>query len=219
MVKIANAWLMKAECLYHKLFVRETFEFEGRTIPCFYHPYNRTTSNERQIEMPLIAGLISGKGERMERLLEVGNVIGHYEKYAGMLNVWIKQWTVVDKYEKAPGVINEDIMHFEPSELPDLIVSISTLEHISKDEDRYAALSGDFKPVERWTPCQVVSRLKGMLAAGGRLIFSFTPGFNPEWDYWFLTSMEVKASGGMKNWKFHQIRDPHVVYIAVFDND
>jgi hypothetical protein len=37
---------------------------------------------------------------------------------------------VLDKYEQAPGVINEDVVSFSPPQKYDLIVSVSTLEHV-----------------------------------------------------------------------------------------
>jgi hypothetical protein len=56
----------------------------------------------------------------------VGNVLSHY---------FSVNHDVVDKYEKAEGVINRDIIDFHPSKEYDLIISISTLEHVGWDED------------------------------------------------------------------------------------
>jgi cyclopropane fatty-acyl-phospholipid synthase-like methyltransferase len=41
---------------------------------------------------------------------------------------------VVDKYEKGKNIINQDIVDFTPNERYDLIVSISTMEHVGWDE-------------------------------------------------------------------------------------
>ncbi|NDG27329.1 MAG: hypothetical protein EB120_09160, partial [Proteobacteria bacterium] len=38
-----------------------------------------------------------------------------------------------DKYEQAENVINEDIEFFNPGKKYDLIISISTLEHVGND--------------------------------------------------------------------------------------
>jgi len=40
---------------------------------------------------------------------------------------------IVDKYEIAPSVVNEDLVNFKPGKKYDLIVSISTLEHVGWD--------------------------------------------------------------------------------------
>ncbi len=79
---------------------------------------------------------------------------------------------IVDKYEKAIGVINEDICNFKPSKKYDLIISISTLEHVGFDE----------KPRD---PCKVlraIENLKSLLAVGGKLVAILPVGYNPYLD-------------------------------------
>ena len=41
---------------------------------------------------------------------------------------------IVDKYEKKKGIINQDIVDYKPDKKYDLIISISTLEHVGWDE-------------------------------------------------------------------------------------
>ncbi len=59
-------------------------------------------------------------------VLEVGNVLG----FAGT-----RGHTVVDKYEAGAGVVNEDIMTYDPGRTFRLVLCVSTLEHIGWDED------------------------------------------------------------------------------------
>jgi hypothetical protein len=211
---------MKFECLYYKLMVRETFMFMGREWKCYYHPYNRTPANERQVELPAVAELILSKPGRLRRCLEVGHTLGHYESINRIVKQVSTCWTTVDKYERAAGVLNQDLFEHEPEELYDLIVSVSTVEHIGVDEARYAALYGS----TRWAKNQpnpqcIVEKLQSMLASQGRLIITFTPGFNPEWDDWFLSkrSTERASPGYNKGWTLYHIRDPKPVYIMVYD--
>ena len=56
-----------------------------------------------------------------------GNVLLHY---------FPADHEIVDKYEKGDGIVNEDIVNFRPGKKYDLIVSISTLEHISWNEEK-----------------------------------------------------------------------------------
>ena len=101
----------------------KTFQFDGQEYEYLYHPYNRTWKNERGVEIPIFRELLfkhEGK-----RVLEVGNVLSHYFPI---------HHEVVDKYEVAPGVINRDIVEFVPQDKFDLIISISTLEHVGWDE-------------------------------------------------------------------------------------
>jgi SAM-dependent methyltransferase len=80
---------------------------------------------------------------------------------------------VVDRYEHAPGVINEDVLEFSPSKRYDLIVSISTLEHIGHDEDVR----------EPDKPARTVSHLRTLLRPGGKLLITFPLGHNPQLDH------------------------------------
>jgi hypothetical protein len=60
------------------------------------------------------------------RILEVGNVLSHYDPFPH---------TVIDKYERAPHVANVDVVEYRPAEPFDLVVSVSTLEHVGWDEE------------------------------------------------------------------------------------
>jgi hypothetical protein len=79
---------------------------------------------ERAVEIPLAVAAY----RRLDpaEVLEVGNVLHLY----GM-----RGHTVVDKYEVAPGVINEDIVGFRSERHYSLAITISTLEHVGWDED------------------------------------------------------------------------------------
>ena len=80
--------------------------------------------NERSIEVPIVMEIVNqNKGKR---ILEIGNVLSNYYKVSH---------DIVDKYEKAPNVINQDVVDFKTNEKYDLIVSISTLEHVGWDEE------------------------------------------------------------------------------------
>ncbi|MCI2425058.1 class I SAM-dependent methyltransferase [Candidatus Acetothermia bacterium] len=139
----------------------KTFTFQGKTYPYFYHRYNRTWENERTVEVPIIWDVV--KNAKGKRILEVGHVLSHY---------FPCDHDVLDKYEKSRGIINEDVVNFRPSQLYDLIVSISTLEHVGWDEeekDRYKIL----RALENLTRC---------LAPRGEMIVTLPFGYNREMD-------------------------------------
>lgn len=99
------------------------FAFNGQEYRYFFHPYNMTWRNERAVEIPIVWRMVQefdGKN-----ILEVGNVFSHYFHVTH---------DIVDKYEKAPGVINEDILDYRTPRRYDLIVCISTLEHVGFEE-------------------------------------------------------------------------------------
>lgn len=140
----------------------KTFRFNGRVYEYLYHPYNRTWKNERGVEIPIFRDLLlqhEGK-----RVLEVGNVLSHY---------FPVQHEVVDKYEVSPGVINKDIIDLVPQQPYDLIVSISTLEHVGWDE----------QPREPTKLLRVIEHLRSRcLAPSGLLVASLPIGYNQYFD-------------------------------------
>jgi hypothetical protein len=99
-----------------------TFQVGGRSLPYTMARFNNTFKNERCVEVSLAADFLAGVSGRV---LEVGNVLSNYG---------IRTSDVLDKYERLPGIINQDIVGYEPDEPFDAVVSISTLEHVGWDE-------------------------------------------------------------------------------------
>jgi hypothetical protein len=60
------------------------------------------------------------------KILEIGAVLPHYLQ---------RDWDVIDKYETFEGITNEDVTEFRPRRKYNLIMSISTLEHVGFDEE------------------------------------------------------------------------------------
>jgi len=140
----------------------KTFRFDGKEYEYLYHFYNKTWKNERGVEIPIFRELILR--HQGKRILEVGNVLAHY------LPV---QHDVVDKYEVAPGVINQDIVEFVPPKKYDLIFSVSTLEHVGWDE-------------QPWDPAKLLQAIDHLrttcLAPLGTLVASLPIGYNRYFD-------------------------------------
>jgi SAM-dependent methyltransferase len=141
---------------------RRTFVWEGRQVPYFHHRYNHTWLNERAVEAALAREVLASYAGA--RVLEVGNVMGHY--LPGTTH------TVVDKYEQAPGVLNADVVELDEEERYDLVLSVSTLEHVGWDED----------VVDPEKPGRAVEALKRSLAPGGLLWLTLPIGYNPHLD-------------------------------------
>ncbi len=150
----------KSICYYCKrLFDSpKAFTFQGKTYTELWHRYNATWRNERAVEVPIIREMVSRAGGAA--ILEVGNVLSHY----GAVH-----HQVLDKYEKTPGVINEDVCAFHPPRKYDLIVSISTLEHVGWDEE----------PREPRKVLDAFNNLRSLCAPGGRIVVTLPLGSNP----------------------------------------
>lgn len=138
-----------------------TFRLAGKTYHYFVHRYNATWRNERTVEVPIIWREVEDAYAKKLNVLELGNVLTHYFPI---------RHTVVDKYEQADGVVNADIIEYKTKEKFDLIVSISTLEHVGWDEQ---------KKDPRKTK-QAVEKIRSMLNKGGKAVITVPLGYNPD---------------------------------------
>jgi SAM-dependent methyltransferase len=139
------------------------FDFRGRSFPCFYHGYNITWAGERSVEIPIAKFYLdqfAGKD-----VLEVGNVLSHYFPISH---------DVLDKFEKGPGIINKDLIDFHPSKQFDLIVSISTFEHIGFDDEASEPSGKKIKGA--------IAACRDLLKSKGKLVISVPLGYNPDLD-------------------------------------
>lgn len=135
------------------------FTFDGERYRYLYHKYNGTWRSERAVEVPIVWQWMQKYSGA--KVLEVGNVLSHYNP---------ARHTILDKYEHAPGVINTDVVEFQPREQYDLIVSISTMEHVGFDET----------PRDDSKLLRGVSNLRSLLAPGGILLMTLPIGQNPK---------------------------------------
>jgi hypothetical protein len=138
-----------------------TFVFRGKTYHYFYSFYHATYMTERAVEVPIVMDVIHRNMSR--RILEVGNVLPHYFDF---------NHTVVDKYEVGEGVINQDIVDFRPDILYDLVVSISTLEHVGWDET----------PRDEKKILRAIENMKTLLSDNGTIIITLPVGHNAALD-------------------------------------
>ncbi len=155
--------LRKYPSYYYFLFFRKNnvFLFNGEKYTYFYNPYNFTQTNERIIEVPIARKII--KKFNKKKILEVGNVLSHY---------YPVNYTILDKYEKSENLINEDVTTYLPKEKYDLIISISTLEHVGWNEKKK-----DSKKIP-----VAIKHLYSLLKKKGMLFFTMPLGYNPYLD-------------------------------------
>ena len=140
---------------------RGAFTFDGVTYPYFVHRYHYTWLNERAVEVPIVKRQLDAAGGA--RVLEIGNVLSHY---------YDTDHTIVDRYERADGVLNLDVFDLRPDEPWDLILSISTLEHVGLDEF----------PQDPQRALAAVIHLRSLLAPGGRIFVTVPRAQNPALD-------------------------------------
>ncbi|HII10260.1 MAG: hypothetical protein ABSE71_04990 [Candidatus Micrarchaeaceae archaeon] len=146
---------------YHALVSRE-FVFEGRRYRYYVHS-NGAVSDERTLEIPIAKAFI--EENKPKNMLEVGNVLGIHFK-AGVNH------TVVDKYEKGEGIINEDIVDYKPDRKFDMVISLSTMEHVGFDEELKDASKTE----------KSMRNILSMLEPDGKLLITVPVGYNPAMD-------------------------------------
>ena len=136
---------------------RRTFTLGGREYPYLHHRYHYTWLNERAVEIPIVAAALEER--QGARVLEVGHVLSHYLPGGH---------TVVDKYEHASGVLNVDVVDLPRDRRYELILSVSTLEHVGQDE----------RPPAPERAGQAVRHLVELLEPGGSLLATLPVGYN-----------------------------------------
>jgi SAM-dependent methyltransferase len=137
------------------------FAFHGKAYRYFWHRYNATWRNERAVEIPIARGFLAGFPP--EKVLEIGDVMSHYGPVSHQ---------VVDKYERGEGITSVDVCDFKPGRKYDLILSISTLEHVGWDEE----------PKDESKVLRAFENLRSLLSPSGKLVVTIPLGYNPSLD-------------------------------------
>lgn len=148
------------------------FRFQGRTYNYLFHRYNTTWRNERAVEVPIIYDLVTAN--KSKSILEFGNVLSHYLPI---------DHDVLDKYEVGEKIINEEVVTFKPKKKYDLIVSISTLEHVGWDEYEGGYKRGE--KVRKGSPLKTLKALENLtrhLKNKGKIVFTTPLGYNSHLD-------------------------------------
>lgn len=168
--KIVSSYVV-AKCKRNPFFV-----FNGTRLRYFIRTYNHTWLNERHVEIPIVRDYMerfAGKS-----VLEIGNVMRHYMPEATHI--------VVDKYEQSPGVTNCDIVDYEPPSSNaggfDLIISISTFEHIGFNESIYSKTQPNTDADAGQKLKQAIDKTKSLLSPGGVFIMTAPLGYNKIFD-------------------------------------
>jgi hypothetical protein len=138
---------------------RRTFAFAGAEHRYATQAYNFTWMHERAVELPIALAAVAQARRDGSRILEVGHVLGHYGATGH---------DVVDKYERAPGVRNADVLDLDTADRYDLVVSVSTLEHVGVDDT----------PADPRRAVAAAQRLHELTAPGGRVLATVPAGYN-----------------------------------------
>src|SRR3990167_9947760 len=140
-------YLLSILCCF---FQPEYFCFNGNKLKYLSSMYNISCANERSIEVPIIEYYIRKYGyNKTGNFLEVGNVLYHYG------HVYHE---VIDRDE-----LGTDLYTYKFTKKYDLIVSISTIEHMDD-------------------PRKALEIIKSLLNPGGKAVITIPLGYNIDAD-------------------------------------
>lgn len=146
------------------------FSYNGRTLNLFRSLYNSTRLNERGVELAVAADWLARNpiidtDWPAGRMLEVGNVLGHYPELD------VQRHAIIDRYEKGPGIENVDV--FAATGSYHTIMSISTLEHVRWDAPEQHDPDGSWHAIEH---------LAALLTPQGRMLVTVPTGHHTTLD-------------------------------------
>jgi hypothetical protein len=165
--------------LYPKSMHRESFVFMGRDYNYLNSSIHSAWKTERSVEIPI--GYYVLKRFEGQEILEVGNTIKQYFPDEHL------DHDVLDKYEKEDGVINEDVASFDTDKRYNLIISISTMEHVGWEQD-----ANEYKePRDKGKIPKSFKNLRRLFAKGGMMFVTLPIGENP----WLDSMLETNELG------------------------
>jgi hypothetical protein len=148
---------------------KDSFIFNDNEYYYFIHP--RSWNSERVAEIPIILDYLIQDMSGKRKILEFGNVLSQFIKCE-------RKWDILDKYSEGEGVIHEDIIDFKPKEKYDLIISISTLEHVGLNEN-VEVVGHDFTLYDNIKTEKAIKNIKeNCLKPNGRMVFTIPLGYN-----------------------------------------
>jgi hypothetical protein len=117
--------------------------------------------NERAVEIAVAMDIV--RRYKGKNILEIGNVLSHYFTF---------EHDICDKYEAAKGVITKDVVDFQSDRKYELIISVSTLEHVGWDEN----------PRDSMKIPRSLHHLKTIGSKGGLIMITVPLGYNFDLD-------------------------------------
>jgi glycosyltransferase involved in cell wall biosynthesis len=145
-----------------------TFRFKGRNI--YYNRIRFNNPSERCVEVSIgfdFLALLPSK----TRILEVGNVLSHYENSLSEY-LAIRSRKIIDKFESELGIEQWDLMDMPLAEKYDAIVSISTVEHIGQGVNPIGSYGETILERDLEAPLQAICKIYELLSAGGKALIT-----------------------------------------------
>ena len=142
------------------------FTFRGRQFCYNRIPYNNWS--ERAVEVPLAFDFLA---RHVEHMLEVGNVLQHYEnELSDVLDV--RNRCIVDKFEVGSGITNVDILAMDSNDKYQAVLSISTVEHVGQHVSLDGCYGEQNKHCDLEGPLKAIAKIYDLLDVGGQALIT-----------------------------------------------
>jgi len=158
---------------------KRTFFFNNQEF--YYNRINFNNPTERAVEIPIAFNFLATIN-KPSSILEVGNVLSHYENHLSE-TLGITSRRIVDKFEVELGVDNEDLMNLPSEEKYDAIVSLSTVEHIGQKGDPSGGYGEQQENRDLEGPLKAIAKIYDLLAPDGKAVITVPFGklIDGEW--------------------------------------
>ena len=150
-------------------------QFRGERYRYLYHRYKHTWLTERAVEVPVVQAMVDRHP-------------GRPRARGGQRPVALPRAAATSlstSTSRRPGILNRDVLDLDDLGRFDLVVAISTLEHVGRDEE----------PRDPELAPEAVRRLEALVAPGGRLVVTVPIGYHPGLDEAFRSRRPAHDAG------------------------
>ncbi|MEG4914798.1 MULTISPECIES: hypothetical protein [unclassified Microcoleus] len=163
-----------------------TFTFKGKEL--YYNRIKFNNPTERAVEISIAFDFIANL-RNPQKILEIGNVLSHYENSLSE-NIGIRSRRIVDKFEVDLGVENQDLMSLPSAEKYDAIVSISSVEHVGQGDDPSGGYGEQIEYRDLEGPLKAIAKIYDLLAIDGKALITVPFGKLTDAEWYIQFSQE-----------------------------
>jgi len=146
----------------------KTFSYRGKNL--YYNRIKYNNPTERGIEVSIAFDFLLD-APKSAKILEVGNVLSLYENVLSDY-VGIRSRQIIDKFEEDLGVDQVDLMDLPSADKYDVILSISTVEHIGQGIEPSGAYGESITTRDLEAPLKAICKIYNLLALNGKALIT-----------------------------------------------
>lgn len=157
----------------------QTFIYRGKAL--YYNRIRYNNPTERGIEVSIAFDFLL-TAPKSSKILEVGNVLSFYENILSDF-IGIRSRRIIDKFEYDLGVDQVDLMDLPSIEKYDVIVSVSTVEHIGQGLEPSGSYGESIYIRDLEYPLKAICKIYDLLALNGKALITVPFGklLDGEW--------------------------------------